>query len=349
MPSKKPRTARKGEPRRKAERDKTSAKKARQQKKKRSVMPNKPKIQALRQERGWTQEFLAKKVGCNTRNIQRIEQDGCRVAVSTLTEVAQALDVEVRELVVPDFLGGDDPQLWLKRAIRYDMNANYGLAIEIAEAILHYVSPEETVFQSTCVRLASFHEHCRNWEVALNLLEEHLLNVRQLLTHHVEGQSPWALYQRGLIRRCLAEDLLQRTGGQRTAAINRLLTGARTDLERIIASPDAHKSAPLHQLGVLLMLDKDYPTAIETFQRSLRLRQSRDGENPLDHEALFRHGYTYRRLGQCYAHMGRSTDASECLLRAKEIAETTQHKRLAREVERDLTAWELSSPSVESG
>lgn len=310
----------------------------------RSVMPNKEKIRALRKRRMWTQETLAEKVACNKRNIQRAEAKGRRVSLTTLDEIAQALEVEVHELMVPDIVGGDDPEEWLKRAIRYDLAANYGLAIEIGKVILESVPSSEDLFRKACVRLATFYEHSHDWEAALQLLDEHLLADEKLL-EPVEGQTAWAMYQRGLIRRCLAEDYLRRSSGEKTPRIEQLLGDARADLERVLASPQATSSAPLHQLGVLLMIEQDYSTALEKLQRSLRLRQAHDGDNPLDHAALYRHGYTYRRMGQCYARMERLEEAEECLGLAQKIAKTTGHQRLLSEVKRDLDAWGLKRTS----
>lgn len=321
--------------------------KAKPKRKPRSVMPNKDRIRNLRKRHALTQQDLADKIGCDKRNIQRAERDGCRVSLCTLDEIAQALEVETHELIVPDFLTGDDPEAWLERAIRYDLDANYGLAIQIAEAILAYASPPDSVFQKACIRLASFHEHCHNWERALDLLQAHVPTTAEALDASRDGQAAWGLYQRGLIRRCYAEDLLQHTAGARTPRITHLLSGAREDLQHVCESPAASKSAPLHQLGVLAMLDGDNDQALALFHRSLRLRQERDGEDPLDHGALFRQGYTYRRMGQCYARMGQMTDAHECLCRALDIAHVTQHRRLALETRRDLTAWGLTETSGE--
>lgn len=319
----------------------------RAKRKPRSVMPNKDKIRSLRTKLALTQQALARKIGCDKRNIQRAEKDGCRVSLCTLDEIAQALEVEVHELIVPDFLTGDDPEVWLEHAIRYDLDANYGLAIQIAEAILAYASPRDSIFQKACIRLASFHEHCRSWERALGLLREHILKDVEASDTSLDGQVAWALYQQGLIRRYYAEDLLQHTAGARTPLITELLAGAREDLQRVYEYPGASKSAPLHQLGVLAMLDGDNEQALVQFRRSLRLRQERDGENPMDHEALFRHGYTYRRMGQCYGRMGQMTEAHECLCRALDIASVTQHRRLALETRRDLTAWGLTETLCE--
>jgi len=312
--------------------------------KSRTVMPNKKKIRALRKHRMWTQEKLAEEANCNKRNVQRAETGKHRVYLATLDRIAQALKVEAHELMVPDIVGGDDPDEWLKRAIRYDLAANYGLAIEIGKVILESVPSSESVFRQACVRLASFYEHTHDWEAALQLLDEHLLTDENL-REPVKGQTAWALYQRGLIRRYLAEDYLRRSSGEKTSRIEQLLGDARADLEHVLASPEAARSAPLHQLGVLMMIEHDYSTAIETLLRSLRLRQAHDGDNPLDPKALYRHGYTYRRMGQCYARMGRLTEAEECLARSQEIAKATGHQRLLGEVKRDLDAWGLKRTS----
>ena len=52
------------------------------------------------------------------------------------------------------------------------------------------------------------------------------------MTKELTEQVWWALYQRGLIRRRLSEDLIGRTQGTRTLAISRLIRQATSDLKQ---------------------------------------------------------------------------------------------------------------------
>lgn len=58
---------------------------------------NATRIAELRRERGMTQEQLAEKSTVTTRTIQRLES-GADVSLETLNLIANALDVQVREL-----------------------------------------------------------------------------------------------------------------------------------------------------------------------------------------------------------------------------------------------------------
>jgi len=59
----------------------------------------------LRRERGWTQERLAEESGVTTRTVQRLEA-GAEASPDTLSRVASALEVPVRELVGAEPAGG---------------------------------------------------------------------------------------------------------------------------------------------------------------------------------------------------------------------------------------------------
>lgn len=53
----------------------------------------------LREDRGLTQEHLAELVERNVRHVQRIEAGRSNISIGTLVELANALDVEPRELL----------------------------------------------------------------------------------------------------------------------------------------------------------------------------------------------------------------------------------------------------------
>lgn len=63
-----------------------------------AIRPVQGKVRELRTAKGWTQEELARRVGCMPRTIQRIEAGECALLV-TLSEVATALKMEVAILL----------------------------------------------------------------------------------------------------------------------------------------------------------------------------------------------------------------------------------------------------------
>ena len=62
---------------------------------------NVEKLIRLRENEGWSQDALAKKVGCRKQQIERVEKDA-RASVSTLKDIADALGVKVEDLRRPD-------------------------------------------------------------------------------------------------------------------------------------------------------------------------------------------------------------------------------------------------------
>ncbi|BEM96347.1 helix-turn-helix domain-containing protein [Serratia ureilytica] len=58
------------------------------------------RIRPLRLEKGWSQEQLATIAGLSTRTVQRIE-NGEQASLETLTAIAAALGVQVRDLNAP--------------------------------------------------------------------------------------------------------------------------------------------------------------------------------------------------------------------------------------------------------
>src|SRR5262249_55226691 len=64
-----------------------------------AVHPNGSRIKELRYEKGWTQEELARRVGCSKKTIENGET-GRPVHANKLAEIAEALAVEMKELVL---------------------------------------------------------------------------------------------------------------------------------------------------------------------------------------------------------------------------------------------------------
>lgn len=308
----------------------------------RGVMPNKIKIRRLRQERGWDQEEMAEKLGYDKRTIERAEQKGKRISLYTISDIAETLGVEIHDLIVPDIDGGDDPKEWLDRAIRADLASNYGYAIEVAKAIIEDVDVKTAIFGEACVRLAPFYDHRGDWETAIEVLQKNMLSDRVCPNDSVKGQLRWALYQRGILHRRYAEELLIHTGGKKTQQIKNLLAEAQSDFENVLRSGQkGQKAAPLHQLGVLLMINQRYEAAMRKFNESLKLREA-NARDPTDPEVIYRLAYTHRRIGQCLAHQRQFKKAKQEFHTAMEMATQSKHRRLELEIQRELDAWSLT-------
>lgn len=69
---------------------------------------NEMRIAALRRERGWTQERLAETSGIAVRTVQRLES-GKDASLETLSAIARALDVPVRDLFAAEEAAELDP------------------------------------------------------------------------------------------------------------------------------------------------------------------------------------------------------------------------------------------------
>ncbi|MFJ7288763.1 helix-turn-helix domain-containing protein [Curtobacterium sp. NPDC098951] len=69
---------------------------------------NEMRIAALRRERGWTQERLAEASGIAVRTVQRLE-GGKDASLETLSALARALEVPVRDLFAAGETSGLDP------------------------------------------------------------------------------------------------------------------------------------------------------------------------------------------------------------------------------------------------
>ncbi|MGN6409522.1 MAG: helix-turn-helix transcriptional regulator [Curtobacterium sp.] len=69
---------------------------------------NEMRIAALRRERGWTQERLAEASGIAVRTVQRLE-GGKDASLETLSALARALEVPVRDLFADEEVSGLDP------------------------------------------------------------------------------------------------------------------------------------------------------------------------------------------------------------------------------------------------
>ncbi|WJY01185.1 helix-turn-helix transcriptional regulator [Curtobacterium sp. 458] len=69
---------------------------------------NEMRIATLRRERGWTQERLAETSGIAVRTVQRLES-GKDASLETLSAIARALDVPVRDLFASEERADLDP------------------------------------------------------------------------------------------------------------------------------------------------------------------------------------------------------------------------------------------------
>ena len=76
------------------------------------LVMNEMRIAELRRHRGWTQERLAEASGIAVRTVQRIER-GSDASLESLSSIAGALEVPVRDLFAVDETGGRtlDPEV----------------------------------------------------------------------------------------------------------------------------------------------------------------------------------------------------------------------------------------------
>lgn len=313
-----------------------------------SVLPDGKKIAELRLLKMWSQAEAAEEVGLKyPANISRIER-GMRVRAETLKEVLQALlaverpvvEEVFRDYVIPDIQGGEDPGQWLWLAIERDRQGNHGRAIEIGEHLLGQVRPR-ALRTEVRVRLATFYDHASRWECALGVLD--------LIVGPGSTRPPrddlWVLYQRAVVQRRYAEDLIGRCGHRLPAAARRLLSSAEKDLREVRRHGERdHQVSADHQLGVLDLVGGRPREALKKFQSCLKRRQEDDGARPQQPEAAFRRAYEHRRIAQCHAMLGQKREAARHFNAAVDLAVSSEHQRLLLELRRDGMAFGLKWP-----
>ena len=79
-----------------------------------TTKPDSERIRELRLGKKLTQEELATKVGCSKRTIENAEA-GRRIKQSNLDDIAEVLECEPREIVIP----GGDNQSYVRKARAY--------------------------------------------------------------------------------------------------------------------------------------------------------------------------------------------------------------------------------------
>lgn len=284
------------------------------------------------------------------RQIGRIESGKDRVRLHTLACVLQvvlrleteqeALDA-VWDYIELDEVGGDRPEDWLAYAVRLDQNGDTGAAIQLSRTILRFVEPPHPEGVQTAIRLATFYDHAQQWEQALAVLDK-LLNDEDLLDETPDATS-WVRYQRGLIRRRLAEDLMARAHGRIGTATAALLRSARIELEDVRSTGPKHvQVAAEHQIAVLDLIAGDFARAIVGFQSCLLQRLDSKRVPGISTPGDFRSAYEHRRIGQCLALLGREQD--ECRAAFEEARTLAAgQERLLGEIRRDALALDLAT------
>jgi tetratricopeptide (TPR) repeat protein len=261
---------------------------------------------------------------------------GDRRERDSLMLIALALRMEFDETWVPD--DEDKVENLIDDMKRFDQSGNFAKARGIG---LHLLNRSKNGLNHTergevIVRLAMVYDHDRNWKEALRLLE----NIDESLGTNHESYL-WARYQRGLIQRVFAEDLLARRRGHESGEfITTLLEGAREDLD-YVADTEVRglDVAAHHQLAVLLMIDDEFEQALAMLDGCLKQREEAPAES--EERALFRQAYEHRRIGQCHAFLGSMEEARDSFELAATLAKQSEHQRLLLELTRDLEAWDL--------
>lgn len=319
----------------------------------RGVRPFSTKIVELRKLKHWTQEDLARHSDRDTRTISRAET-WRPIKPDALACIATALNVAYLEIAVPDFMLGDNPQHWLDEMVASDLAGDFDNARRFGEPMVQHLltksgqSELHPLYMEASVRLAIVCNHQQEWERAIEVLNDCLLNA--------EASDPswsWAIYQRGLIQRGFAEHLLSHTNGMMTPSIQKLLGLAEKDLESLRESPIKDLAiAAKHQLGVVWLLRAKISKALKIFQECLSCRQSASPDSEL--AIPYRLGYEYRRLAQCYMQLAQRQNVSQKSQRqyadsarhnfdeARRLAKSTAHQRLLRDLEHDCLAWGIS-------
>lgn len=62
------------------------------------------KIKEVRLSKGYTQDYLAEKVGCNTSHISNIENNHTKVSLNVLVAIANALETTLDYLLESEYL-----------------------------------------------------------------------------------------------------------------------------------------------------------------------------------------------------------------------------------------------------
>ena len=88
------------------------------------------RIKELRVQRGYTQEYLSKKIGIGQRNLSKIECGNNFVTAETLSKILKTLNIEAKELF--DFKHKQDKE---------------GLKQELLQAIVHETIDIELLYK----------------------------------------------------------------------------------------------------------------------------------------------------------------------------------------------------------
>jgi transcriptional regulator with XRE-family HTH domain len=313
-----------------------------------TVLPFGERIRQRRERLGLTQAALARKAGVSTRTISRAE-NGQHIDLEFLHFIAEALGVTFRDVACPEGSDRDDPQTWLVEMIESDRTGDFANAARIGEALVERLLPtDHPLFVEACVRLAIVYDHQRRWEAGLHVLDKCLLGADE---QDNRRDIAWARFQRGVLRRVFAENLLLHSGRRFTTPIKTLLASAARDLQEAgRASDPGMQVAAGHQMGVLHLLEGRYERALETFEECLRHRSNGKADELPEMCVPYRRAYEHRRIAQCHARMAEQLKEARSRNRARakarehfalalRLATESQHKRLQDDLRRDLAAF----------
>ncbi len=212
-------------------------------------------------------------------------------------------------------------------AKEFDAAMNYERAINIgkrAMAVCQELPNSSTTFD-TASALATFYDHAGRYEDGLNLLNR-VLAIGEIPLNR--NSYEWAIYQRAILLRRCAEELMHRNPAYHRAAED--LRCSFEDFERILNSENEQiVAAANHQLGVIKLINGKIDEAIVTFQLALEQRVANLGRC-----------YDHRRIGQCFSRLGNTDDALHHFTKATTLL-PVGNDRLRLEIERDCKAYAI--------
>jgi tetratricopeptide (TPR) repeat protein len=303
------------------------------------------------------QQRLASRAKVSLRTIERaeaskrIDKSKLRKIVEVLVGAMEATRLEDELLLYQKFdvKQCDDARGWIASASRFDQRGEFQRAADCVKTLVDSLSKEHPCHAEACICLATFYDHLNLFEEAVEVANR-VIHPREESTQ-LDDSYYWAIYQRGIAFRRMAEYRRSRTWTI-TPAVQQLLDTARKDFEKVMQSKDErHKVSAKHHLAVLDFHEGEYDKAIKSLSECLHTRQQAEGESPADPEARTRHAYDYRRLGQCCAQLFYQGHNKMFLDRAKEHFSQARklaigNTRVLREIGDDIKAFGIVLGSI---
>jgi tetratricopeptide (TPR) repeat protein len=236
----------------------------------------------------------------------------------------------------------DDVKDWTTVARHFDKQGEHDRAVDCMTTVVDCLDLGKPFHATALVYLTTFYEH-------LDLFEAAVKAVNAVIDHRekrkrFDDDYYWALYQRGIANRRIAE-LMRRRTWLLTNAVQQRLDAAREDFLKVIeCGLESHCVSARHHLAVVDMHQGKYQEAITSLLECLEDRQRAEGKSPTDYEARTRQAYEHRRLGQCYALLACNENGDEFRNQAKRHFSLASELaagdvRVRSEIEGDLSAF----------